>query len=145
MPPLTPHVSLVFNGQCEAAFRHYADCLDGTIVFMLTWAASPMAADAPPDWGNKILHASLKIGDTVMNGADMPPDRYKAPQGFAVMLDMTDPAVAERVFETLAKDARIEMPLQETFWASRYALLTDRFGIPWEINCGRPEAPTSTT
>ena len=98
---LHAHISLAFNGRCEAAFRFYERCLDGTISFMLTWGKSPMAGDAPPDWESKIFHATLK----------------------------------ERIFHALAEDARIEMPLQETFWASRFAVLVDQFGIPWTINC----------
>jgi PhnB protein len=139
---LNLHISLVFNGRCEAAFRFYERCLNGTIAFVLTWGNSPMAADAPPGWDAKIFHATLKIGDTVVTGADLPPGRYEQPKGFSVVLQMDDPGTAERVFQALAENARIEMPLQETFWASRFGALIDQFGIPWSINCENAVEPT---
>jgi PhnB protein len=132
---LNPRISLSFNGQCEAAFRLYAQCMNGTIAYMLTWADSPAAADAPPGWEAKIYHATLKIGDTTVAGGDVLPGRYEAPRGFQVLLDMDDAIAAERVFEALAQHGRVDMPLQKTFWASRFAVLVDQFGIPWSVNC----------
>ena len=71
---LNPYISLGFNGQCEAAFKFYERCLGGKITFMLKWGNSPMATEAPPEWGEKILHATLTVGDTVLMGADaLPP------------------------------------------------------------------------
>lgn len=132
---LSPHISLAFNGQCEAAFRCYAQCLNGTIAYMLTWGDSPMAADAPPGWGAKIFHATLKIGDAVFAGSDVPPDRYEQPKGFSLLLNMDDAVAAERIFHALSENGRIEMPLQKTFWASRFGVVVDRFGLSWSINC----------
>jgi PhnB protein len=132
---LQPHLSLVFNGRCEAAYRLYERCLNGTLAFALTWGDSPARADAPPGWDAKIYHATLKVGDTVISGGDVPPERYEEPKGFSVVLEMDDPLAAERIFEGLAEHARIHMPLQKTFWASRFGVLTDQFGIPWSINC----------
>ena len=138
---LSPHISLGFNGQCEAAFRFYEKCLNGTLAFTLTWGKSPAAAEAPPGWDAKIYHATLKIGDTVIYGSDMPPDRYSPPKGFSIVLEMDDPAAAERMFRALAEEGRIEMPLQETFWAVRFGALVDRFGIVWSVNCEKAVEP----
>jgi PhnB protein len=134
---LTPNVSLAFDGRCEAAFRLYEQCLNGTIAFMLTWGNSPVAAEAPPGWAAKIYHATLKVGETVIMGGDVPPARFTQPQGFSIVLQMDDPVAAGRVFEALSQHGTVETPLQETFWASRFAVLTDQFGIPWTINCER--------
>ena len=139
---LKAQFSLSFNGQCEAAFARYQQCLNGTIAFMLTWGNSPSAADAPPGWDAKIYHATLHIGDTVILGSDVPPDRYEHPKGFEVVLQMDEPIAAERVFHELAEGGTIKMPLQETFWASRFGVLVDRFGIPWSVNCERGVEPT---
>jgi PhnB protein len=139
---LNLQTSLAFNGQCEAAFRFYERCLNGTIAFMLTWGDSPSAADAPPGWDGKIFHATLKVGDAVVMGSDPPPDSYEQPKGFSLVLQMDDPDAAERIFQSLAENGRIEMPLQETFWASRFGAVIDRFGIPWAINCERAVEPT---
>ena len=132
---LDPHISLGFNGQCEAAFRLYERCLDGTIAFMVTWGDSPAAAEAPPGWEAKIYHATLRVGDIALAGGDLPPDRYEPPKGFQILLNMDDPIAAERIFQALAENGRIAMPLQKTFWASRFGALIDQFGIPWSINC----------
>ena len=70
--------------------------------------------------------------------SDAMPDCYEKPQGFGISLQMTDPAEAERVFNALAENGNIKMPLQETFWAKKFGMLVDRFGIPWMINCEKP-------
>ena len=132
---LHPHLALSFNGQCEAAFKLYERCFNGTIVFMLTWGDSPMAADAPPGWASKIYHATLSIGDAVIAGGDVAPDKYATPKGFSVIVDTDDPMLAERAFQALAEDGTVDMPLQETFWAARFGTLVDQFGLSWTINC----------
>ncbi len=140
---LSPQLALSFNGTCEAAFGCYERCLNGTITFMLRWSDSPNAGAAPADWGDKIYHATLKVGDVVIMGGDQPPDRYDQPQGFQLVLPMDDLLAAERVFQELAEGGTIEMPLQETFWASRFGVLVDRFGIPWTVNCERVAQATT--
>ena len=130
---LNPH--LHFNGDCESAFKFYEKCLGGKITFMMPHEGTPVADQVPGEWRKKILHASLKVGDHVLMGADTPPDHYQKPQGFSVTLGMQDPAEAERVFHALAENGTVQMPLQETFWAARFGMLIDRFGIPWMINC----------
>lgn len=139
---LNPQFSIGFNGQCEAAFRLYEQCLQGTIAYMLTWGKSPAAAEAPPGWDAKIYHATLEIGDIAIAGGDLPPNRYEPPRGFQILLNMDDPVAAERVFHALAENGKIAMPLQETFWASRFGVLVDQFGIPWSINCEKAVEPT---
>lgn len=127
---------LNFNGQCEAAFKFYEPCLGGKIVTMTTYADSPMANQVPPEWRNKILHASLKMGDEiVLMGADAPPDRYQEPKGFAISLQVKDPAEADRIFNSLAEQGKVQMPIQQTYWSPRFGMLVDRFGIPWMVNC----------
>ena len=128
-------ISLSFNGQCEAAFKFYERCLDGKVSFMLTWGDSPMAQDAPAEWRGKICHASLTIGDMAFAGSDVQPHQYEAPRGFAVLLGIKDVADADRIFNALAENGKIQMPLQETFWALRFGQVIDQFGIPWAINC----------
>ena len=126
---------LSFDGRCEEAFRFYEKALGGKIRTMLTYAASPMAAQFP-EMGEKILHASLVVGgDTTLAGADVSPEQYRKPQGFQALVDAADPADAERMFAALAEGGNVEMPLQETFWALRFGVVTDRFGVMWEVNC----------
>jgi len=133
--PIEPRISLVFNGECDAAFALYRECFGGTVTFRLTWADSPMADQAPPDWGDKILHATFALGGTAFSGGDVLPGSYQRPQGFQIDLNLDDVAEAERIFAKLADEGQITVPLQQTFWAKRFAAVVDRFGVPWGINC----------
>ena len=130
---LSPYLS--FNDECEVAFKFYEQCLDGKIDAMMTYGNSPMAEQTPPEKLDKIMHASITVGDTVMMGSDAPPNYFEKPQGFSVSLVLTDPDEAERVFNALAENGTVQMPIQETFWAARFGMLVDRFGTPWMINC----------
>ena len=126
---------LVFNGQCEAAFKFYEKCLGGKIVALIPHAGTPAEAHVPPEWRDKIMHVHLQVGDQSLMGSDAPPDRYKAPQGFSVSINIKDPAEAERLFHAFEEGGQVRMPIQPTFWAERFGMVVDRFGIPWMINC----------
>lgn len=126
---------LYFGGQCEAALKFYEQCLGGTIESMLTYEGSPMAAEVPPEWRHKIMHAEFKLSDRVLMGSDCLPDQYTAPQGISVLLSFDDPAKTEQIFHALATNGTTQMPIQETFWAAKFGMLTDQFGIPWMVNC----------
>ena len=130
--------NLTFDGQCEAAFKFYEKCLQGRIVFMMTYEDTPMDLQAPPDWRKKISHATFALGDFLFSGSDALPGQYRKPQGFALQFNLRDPAEAERVFNSLAENGTVQVPLQETFWALRFGGLVDQFGIPWLINCEKP-------
>jgi PhnB protein len=135
---MTLNTHLTFRGQCEDAFKFYERCFGGAIVTKLTYGDSPMREEAPPEWRDKILHATLKVGENVLMGADVLPNQYERPKGFAVLLGVDNPVDAERIFYALAENGTVQMPLQKTFWADRFGLLVDQFGTPWEINCEQP-------
>jgi PhnB protein len=101
---------------------------------MMTYGESPMAEKVAADLRSKIIHARMLIGDRALMGSDAPPDQYAKPQGFSVSLTMKDPAEADRIFNELGQSGNVTMPIQKTFWSVRFAMLTDRFGIPWMIN-----------
>jgi PhnB protein len=107
----------------------------GKIEAMLTHEGTPAEQHVPADWRKKILHARLTVGDQVLMGSDAPPDRYEKPQGFSVSLNVNAPAEAERIFHALAENGKVQMPLEQTFWAVRFGMCVDRFGIPWMVNC----------
>ena len=130
---LNPCINLSFDGQCEAAFKLYERCFNGKITFMLTWGDSPMAKNAPPEWSSKIYHATLSMGNTRIQGSDSAPGSYESPRGFAISLNPPGDD-AERLFAELAEGGTVGMPIQETFWAHRFGVVTDQFGIPWIIN-----------
>jgi PhnB protein len=132
---LNPH--LTFNGQCEEAFKFYQQCLGGNIQTMMTYGDSPMADQVPSEWRDKIIHATLIVGETALMGGDAPRDRYEEPRGFSVTIQINDPAEAERIFRALSENGTVTLQLQQTFWAARFGMVVDRFGIPWMVNCGQ--------
>lgn len=126
---------LTFNGQCAEAFKFYEKVLRGHIDTLLTHDETPAREHVSPDWYDKIMHAHLTVGDMALMGSDAPPQLYKKPEGFSVSVQLTDPSDAQRIFNALAENGVVRMPLQETFWAKRFGMLIDRFSIPWMINC----------
>jgi PhnB protein len=135
---MNPYLS--FKGQCEAAFRLYEQCLGARVGTMFRYAGTPLADQVPPDWQDKIMHASLTLGDQVLMGGDVAPDRYEEPKGISLSLQIKASDEAERVFRELATGGKVVVPLEKTFWAERFGMVVDRFGIPWLINCEGEEA-----
>jgi PhnB protein len=126
---------LMFNGRCKEAFTFYAECLGGKIEAMLPHAGTPAEGHVPAEWREKIMHARLALGEDVIMGSDAPPGHFEQPKGFSVTLQLTDPAEADRIFQRLSDGATVTMPIQQTFWATRFGMLVDRFGTPWMVNC----------
>jgi PhnB protein len=131
-------VHLHFKGNCREALRFYEQLLGGRIVFAMTYGESPAAEQTSPEMRAQIIHARLDLGGQFLLGCDAPPDRYQLPQGFNVMVAVEQPADAERIFAALADNGSVTMPCQETFWATRFGMCTDRFGVPWMVNCAKP-------
>ncbi|HEY6969000.1 MAG TPA: VOC family protein [Candidatus Angelobacter sp.] len=127
--------NLSFDGQCEAAFQFYENCLHGKTTFMLPYEKTPDHQQLPSEWRKKISHATFAVEGFMFSGSDALPGQYQKPQGFALQLNIDDPGEAERIFKALAEKGAVHMPLQETFWALRFGVVVDRFGIPWAINC----------
>ena len=137
---MTPYLS--FNGQCEEAFKFYEQCLGGQLGTIFRYAETPLAARVPDDWQDKVMHSSLRLGDQMLMGGDLAPDRYVEPKGFQLSLQIASMAEAERVFHALAEGGQVVLPLEKTFWAARFGMVVDRFGIPWLVNCeGHDPAP----
>jgi PhnB protein len=135
---LNPYLS--FDGRCEAAFKFYEKALGGKIVAKMTYGETPMKEQSPAELHGKIAHIRMSIGDTLLVGSDSPPNRYEPAKGITVMLGIDTPGEAERVFKELSEGGTVTMPIEETFWARRFGMLTDQFGIPWMVNCERPQA-----
>jgi PhnB protein len=130
---LNPHLN--FNGNCAVAYKFYEQHLGAKTLFSITYGASPMAGEFPAEYADKIMHATIEIGDVTVMGADSPPGYYQEPNGFCISLSFDDVAEAERVFNALAENGKVNMPLQQTFWAKKFGMLIDQFGIPWMVNC----------
>jgi PhnB protein len=130
---LIPYLN--FNGQCEAAFKFYEQCLGGKIVAMFTYGGTPAAEHVSAESRDRVMHARLVVGDAVLMGSDSPPEMFEEQKGMSVSIHIDDPARAERIFNALADGGSVRMPFGETFWAHRFGMLVDRFGTPWMINC----------
>ncbi len=134
MTGVMPYIT--FQGNCEEALNFYKECLGGEILYMGRYGGSPMEGQAPDD---KVMHATLKVGDTHIMAADnMSPDPFAVGGNIALSVGTDDPDDAERMFKTLAEGGRVTMPIAETFWAERFGMLTDKFGIDWMVNCEKP-------
>lgn len=127
-----PYVS--FQGNCEAAFQFYVEALGAKLGPLFRYAGSPLADQAPAGWQEKIMHGSVTVGGQTLMGADVAPQSYERPQGFSLSLQIKGAAEAERIYQALAQGGRIMLPLAETFWAVRFGMVVDRFGVPWLIN-----------
>jgi len=133
---------LSFNGQCEAAFKLYEELLGGQIGDIFRYAGTPLADQVPSDWQDKVMHATLTIGGQMLMGGDVAPDSYEAPKGFSMSIHIKGATEAERIFRELSQGGKVGMPLEKTFWADRFGMVVDRFGIPWLINCEGSDQPS---
>jgi len=119
---------LSFKGDCEAAFKFYEQHLGGQPGPIFRYAGSPMADSVPPDWRDKIMHGSIVVGDHLLMGGDVADaGQYEAPKGFSLSLQISDTAEAERIYNALVPNGTVLMPLEKTFWATRFGSVVDRF------------------
>jgi PhnB protein len=126
---------LSFDGQCEAAFKAYEKIFGGKILIMARNADAPSGTPITPGSEDRIMHARLEAGGRLLMGGDAPLQFASKPQGFCVSFQTTSVSEAERVFAALANDGKIQVPIAPSFWAERFGMLIDKFGIPWMVNC----------
>jgi PhnB protein len=124
---------LAFKGNCEEAFKFYAEVLGGQILAMIKHRDTPMKA--PPGMEEFVMHARMSLNGSILMGGDAPDSWYKKPDGFNVQVGTDTPEEAERIFKALSEGGTVNMALGETFWAHRFGTCVDRFGTPWMVNC----------
>lgn len=129
---------LNFGGNLEEAFRFYEKHLGGKIGAMMTQEQAPGGENVAPEWKKAILYAEITIGETVLMASDVPPERFKPMRSAYLCLGVDSVEEAERLYALLAGEGEVFMPMQETFFAFRYAQLRDRFGTMWMIVYARP-------
>ena len=131
------HPYLGFTGKCEEALNFYEECLGGKIDGLMKFAGSPAEAHVPAGWGDKVLHARLVIDGNVIMASDGPrPSENQEPsKTVTVSLGLDDLSRAEKIFQQLSQGGTVQMAFQPTFWAKGFGMCTDRFGIPWMVNC----------
>lgn len=126
---------LAFKGNCEEAFKFYAEVLGAEILAMIKHRDTPMKDKAPPGMEEFVMHARLNLNGSLLMGGDAPDSWYKKPEGFNVQVGADTPEEAERIFKALSEGGTVNMALSETFWAHRFGTCVDRFGTPWMVNC----------
>ncbi|GAB1407201.1 VOC family protein [Thermomonas brevis] len=132
---MNPYLSFP-NGDCADAFAHYQQVFGARSLFSHTWAESPMADQAPGGDGGKIMHATLQFPDgSILMGADCPPEYGTPFGGFSLSVNAKDVAEAERAFAGISEGGQVTMPLEKTFWAERFGMCVDKFGVSWMVNC----------
>jgi PhnB protein len=128
-----------FSGSCAEAFRYYESHLGAKVSMMMTHGQSPDQSRVKPEWKDAVLHGRISIGDTELMAADIP---NAEPMRSAYLTLRVDSDIeADRVFSVLSDGGQVLMPIQETFFASRFGQVRDRFGINWMVLHERPMPP----
>jgi PhnB protein len=135
---MTMHTYVNFAGTCAEAFRFYEKHLGGTIGMMMTHGEAPDQSRARSELKDAVLHARISIGGTELMGADIP--NAEPMRSAYLSLGVDSDVEAERIFSALSDGGQIFMPMQETFFATRFGQLRDRFGINWMVMHERPAA-----
>lgn len=126
---------LFFNGRCEEAVNFYQKALGAEVQMLMRYKESPEPlppGQTPPNWGDKIMHTSMKIGETVVMASDGCGEKI-AFEGFSLSISVPDEADADRVFAALSEGGQVRMPLSKTFWSPRFGMVQDKFGLGWMI------------
>ena len=127
---------LFFDGRCQEALDYYVSALGAKVEMSMRFKDSPEPAghgQMPPGSENNVMHASFRIGDTVVMASDGYGKGKPVFQGFALSLDAKDEAEAKRLFDSLADGGQVQMPLAETFFSPRFGMVADRFGVSWMV------------
>lgn len=124
-----------FDGRFAEALQFYQKHLGGVIDSQLAYRDSPMASEVPIQWQEKIIHGSISLDNFDLAGTDLIPEQYEKPRGFCLLIRVCSEQKVRTLFDIFKKNGTVVMPPQKTFWSPCYAIVTDRFGIPWKFNC----------
>ncbi len=130
---------LIFEGNCRQAMGFYKKCLGG-VLYMMPYSQAPGCENLLTKTKNWIIHARLTIKSQVLMASDTRPDMpVKEGNNFFISINCESIKETEKIFKALRAKGTVEMPPQETFFATRFAMLTDQFGIKWMLNFEKPE------
>jgi PhnB protein len=127
---------LFFDGRCEEAIEFYRKALGAEVGMLMRFKDSPEPCPegmVPPGAENKVMHAALRVGDTTVMASDGRCTGAPQFQGFSLSLDAKDNVDAKRLFDALSDGGQVQMPLGETFFASSFGMVADKFGVPWMV------------
>ena len=126
---------LFYDGNCEEALKFYQKVLGARIEAMHRFGEGPPEMQSAPEHKDRIMHARVTIDGEVLMASDGMPGHFNKPQGFAVSLQVEDPADAERRFKALAEGGTVNMAFGKTFFSKGFGMCVDQFGTPWMVNC----------
>jgi len=127
---------LTFNGNAAEALAFYAKALGGQVVFSMSFGESPMGAETPAAYKDKIMHATLEARGHQLMASDMPPGMpFEGHKGFSLSVDGNTVEEGKKLFDALAEGGEVTMPFGPQFWAAGFGMLKDKFGVPWMVNC----------
>ena len=131
---------LIFNGECRQAMQFYKKCLGG-VLYMQPYSKAPGTSELGPQYKDWLIHARLTIKNLILMASDSHPgmDPVKNGNNFFVSINCDSVKETETLFKALSAQGTIDMPLQETFFAVRFGMLTDQFGIKWMFNLEKPK------
>jgi len=133
---MVPYIRL--KGNCEEALNYYKNLLDGEIIYMQRYGEAPRGMWNVEGSEKRILHASILAGGVVLHLSDIPQGMGEVSGGaVSLSLELEPEEDMDFIYEALAKDGSVEIPIQDAFWNARYASVTDRFGIRWILNQDR--------
>ena len=124
---------LFFDGRCEEAIEFYRRTLGAELVMLMRFKENPALEMNPPGSGEKVMHASFRIGGATVLASDGNCGGRPKFQGVSLSLTVPTAADAERTFAALADGGQVQMPMGQTFFASRFGMVADRFGVSWMI------------
>jgi PhnB protein len=124
---------LFFEGRCDEAMEFYRSALGAEVTMLMRFKDNPDPGQSPPSAGDKVMHASLRVGETTILVSDGRCQGRPGFQGFSLSLTVLDDAEAERLFAALADGGQVHMPMAKTFFSSRFGMVSDRFGVLWMI------------
>jgi PhnB protein len=128
---------LFFEGRCDEAVEFYRGALGAEIIFLMRYKESPDPGTCPPGGGDKVMHMSLRIGETTVFASDGHCLGQPGFQGFSLSLTTPDEAEAERRLAALAEGGQVRMAMTQTFFSSRFGMVTDRFGVLWMVHVAK--------
>jgi PhnB protein len=125
---------LFFGGRCDEALEFYRSALGAEVVMLSRFKDNPEPGMVQPGMEEKVMHASFRIGETILMASDGRCEGEPGFDGFSLSITVADEAAADRAFNALAEGGKITMPLEKTFWAAKFGMLEDRFGVGWMIS-----------
>lgn len=132
---------LYFDGRAEEALNFYKEAIGAEILCLMRFNEGPPEMEVPPGTENKVMHAAMQIGSSMVMVSDgmcneQEPTKFS---GISLTISVDDPAKAEKLFSALQQGGQVQMPLEETFFAHKFGMVADKFGVSWMVLAEKPQ------